>query len=233
MCHDFVSFAGRGKAAAKTDLAETRVTSRHRGAIPCRLSVQPAGGALAKARGLRYFHNGLVGKGHMMRYTIFDTAWGPFGFVTRNGRLVETYLPQSGSRLRRAIRASWPDAVEDGDALPQFQHQVVDYFEGNPVKVTVKVDLSDVPPVRRVVLEACRRIPYGKTATYKDLARTVGRPGTARAVGGAMANNPLPLVIPCHRVLRSDGSLGGFSSPRGVKDKERLLRLENALALHT
>ena len=143
-----------------------------------------------------------------MHYTVFDTAWGSFGFVTRNGRLLATYLPQPAGRIRRTIRAFWPEATEDRSALPAFRRQVVDYFNGKPAKFTLKLDLSDVPP-------------------FRQAARAVGKPGAARAVGGAMANNPLPLVIPCHRVLRSDGSLGGFSGPQGTKEKTRLLQLEN------
>jgi len=165
-----------------------------------------------------------------MRYTIFDTAWGTFGFVASGKRLVATFLPQPERVIRRAVAARCPDAVETPDLLPRFRRHVIDYYKGKPTIFKAEVDLTDVPPFRQAVLRACRRIPYGKTATYADLARTVGKPGAARAVGGAMAHNPLPLVIPCHRVLRTDGSLGGFSSPRGVKEKKRLLRLENALS---
>ena len=106
---------------------------------------------------------------------------------------------------------------------------MTDYFAGKPTKFAVDIDFTDHPPFREAVLRACRRIPYGKTASYADLARAVGKPRAARAVGTAMAHNPVPLVIPCHRVVRSDGSLGGFSTPRGVKEKKRLLLLEGAL----
>ncbi len=164
-----------------------------------------------------------------MHYTIFDTAWGCFGFVARGERLVATFLPQQAERLRRRIGQEWPKAVEDREALPRLRRQVINYFDGKPTKFAVEVDLSDVPPFRRLALEACRRIPYGKTASYADLARAAGNPSAARAVGGAMAHNALPLVIPCHRVLCSDGSLGGFSSPKGIKEKERLLLLEDAV----
>lgn len=164
-----------------------------------------------------------------MRYSTFPTAWGYFGFVARGKSLISTYLPQEAEDLGRAIRDGWPEAVEDREALPRFRRNVVDYFEGKSAKFAVDMDLSEVPTFQRMVLEACGLIPYGKTASYADLARAVGKPGAARAVGGAMAHNPLPLVIPCHRVVRSDGSLGGFSSPRGINEKVRLLRLESAL----
>lgn len=161
-----------------------------------------------------------------MRYDIFDTAWGAFGLVTRGERLVATYLPQPVGRIRRDIHESWPDAVEAKDLLPKFCRQVVAYFAGKKTIFDPKVDLSDVPAFRGEVLRQCRRIPYGKMASYADLARAAGNPKAARAVGGAMANNPIPLVIPCHRVIRSDGSLGGFSSYRQTELKARLLRLE-------
>ena len=126
------------------------------------------------------------------------------------------------------VRSLGPDAVEAPAPLPRFQRAVVDYFEGKRARFPIEIDLSSVPPFYRSVLEACRRIPYGQTASYADLARAVGKPNAARAVGGAMARNPLPLVVPCHRVLRADGSIGGFSSAHGVDEKIRLLRLENA-----
>ena len=164
----------------------------------------------------------------MMHYAIFDTAWGAFGFVEHNKRLIATFLPRARQEIIRAIRASWPDAIEAPDALPRFRQAVVDYFEGKRTRFPIEIDLSGVPPFHRSVLAACRRIPYGQTASYADLAKAVGKPNGARAVGGAMARNPLPLVVPCHRVLRADGSIGGFSSARGVEEKTRLLRLEGA-----
>ena len=162
----------------------------------------------------------------MVEYGIVKTAAGAFGFVTRRHRLVATYLPQPKARIRQAIKKDWPEAVESAESLPAFRRQVVAYYAGESTRLDIGLDLSDLPSFRKTVLEACRRIPYGRTTSYAELARAVGRPRAARAVGGAMANNPLPLVIPCHRVLRSDGSLGGFSSPDGVKQKEQMLRLE-------
>ena len=165
---------------------------------------------------------------NLLYYTVFETAWGYFGLAARAERLRATLLPQPESNLRRTILRRWPDAVESVDLLPSLRDQVVDYFDGKPATFHAALDLSALTPFRRAVLEACRRIPYGRTVSYLDLARAVGQPGAARAVGGAMAANPVPLVIPCHRVLRSDGALGGFSSPRGVEEKRRLLLLEKA-----
>ena len=161
-----------------------------------------------------------------MRYALFDTAWGAFAFVERDERVVATYLPDSAAKLRRKIRNDWLNAKEVASTLPGLRRQVVDYFKGQPVKFDVKLDLSDITPFRQSVLKACRRIPRGKTATYSDLAQAVGKPGAARAVGSAMSHNPVPLIVPCHRVVRSNGSLGGFSSPTGVDEKARMLRLE-------
>ncbi len=91
------------------------------------------------------------------------------------------------------------------------------------------VDLARVGPFEREVLAALRRIPAGQVRTYREIARALGEPGAARAVGAACARNPLPLLIPCHRVVRSDGGLGGYSLRGGVDLKRRLLEAEGAL----
>lgn len=88
------------------------------------------------------------------------------------------------------------------------------------------VDLSHVGQFQRRVLEQLRRIPRGQVRTYREIAREVGHPGATRAVGTACARNPVPLVIPCHRVVRSDGNLGGYSLRGGVTLKRRLLERE-------
>jgi O-6-methylguanine DNA methyltransferase len=86
------------------------------------------------------------------------------------------------------------------------------------------IDTSSLSPFERSVLEVVRKIPEGEVVTYGEVARRVGRPGAARAVGQALARNPFPLLIPCHRVVRSDGRLGGFSS--GPERKRMLLQEE-------
>jgi len=159
-------------------------------------------------------------------FTTLEVGTGVFGFVSRESKLVATYLPQSRRAVVARIHAAFADAVEDASILPRFRQNVASYYRGKCVRFSVRVDLTDQPPYRRAVLEACRRIDFGKTASYTDLARATNNPRAARAVGSAMANNPLPLVIPCHRVLRSDGTLGGFSSPKGIREKLRMLELE-------
>lgn len=79
-----------------------------------------------------------------------------------------------------------------------------------------------------MVLEGLRKVEWGRTVTYKDIASSMGRPGSARAIGMVMSKNPIPLIIPCHRVIRSGGGLGGFSGPGGVDMKKRMLRLEGS-----
>ena len=162
-------------------------------------------------------------------YQLIKTAWGYAGMVVRGGALVSFYLPARRERVSGHIRARWPDAAAGRGLLPRFVQAVQGYFLGKRARFDVPVDLTSYTPFQRHVLEACRKIPYGKTASYKDLACAVGSPQAARGVGGVMARNPLPLVVPCHRVLHADGSIGGFSSPEGIDEKRRLLELEGVL----
>jgi methylated-DNA-[protein]-cysteine S-methyltransferase len=90
----------------------------------------------------------------------------------------------------------------------------------------VPVDWGEMTAFQQKVLTLCRRIPFGKTLTYGELAARAGSPRAARAVGSCMARNPIPLIIPCHRVLASGGRLGDYSAPGGTETKKRLLDLE-------
>lgn len=102
-----------------------------------------------------------------------------------------------------------------------------DYLAGQPVSFDgIPVDLSGLTPFRRRTLEACRRIRYGETTSYAGLARRLKNPAAARAVGSAMRHNPVAIIIPCHRVLGSDGGLGGYSAPGSLDLKRRLLEME-------
>ncbi len=104
--------------------------------------------------------------------------------------------------------------------------QLADYFLGRKVCFTAPLDLSSLTPFARKVLTALAHLPYGQTITYGQLAKRIGAPAGARAVGSCLARNPLPLIIPCHRVLPRTGGLGGFSAPAGPNLKRRLLMLE-------
>ena len=98
------------------------------------------------------------------------------------------------------------------------------YFSGEAVEICVPLKLSGHPDFQRDVWRVTSEIPYGEVRTYGWVAARLGRPKTARAVGGALAQNPFPVVVPCHRVVRTDGSLGGFSA--GLEWKKALLQLE-------
>jgi methylated-DNA-[protein]-cysteine S-methyltransferase len=109
-----------------------------------------------------------------------------------------------------------------GDALCQID----EYLLGQRKVFDFPLDLQGYTPLAGQVLEACRAIPFGSVKTYRQLAAGLGRPGMARFVGNMMARNPLPLVIPCHRVVGSDGHLHGFGAPGGLATKSWLLTLE-------
>jgi methylated-DNA-[protein]-cysteine S-methyltransferase len=129
-------------------------------------------------------------------------------------------LPRGRAR-RRGKGPTVLDAL-----LRRLQRDLRDYFEGRPVEFRYPLDLAGATPFQRAVWRALRRIPYGQTRSYAKIARAVGRPRAFRAVGAACGNNPLPLLIPCHRVVASNGKIGGFSS--GLRWKKYLLALEVA-----
>ena len=106
--------------------------------------------------------------------------------------------------------------------------QIGEYLAGQRAEFTLPLDLSYLTVFQRQVLKATLAVHCGRTATYGEIARRIKRPRAARAVGQALARNPISLVIPCHRVLASDGGLGGYSGARGLRTKEWLLKLEKA-----
>jgi methylated-DNA-[protein]-cysteine S-methyltransferase len=112
-----------------------------------------------------------------------------------------------------------------GTVNAQAEKQLIDYFEGRLKKFSLRLDIH-ASPFQKRVLQRVARIPYGQTMTYGEVARAVGNPRASRAVGAANANNNLPIVVPCHRVVASNG-LGGYGG--GLEMKKRLLRLEGVL----
>jgi methylated-DNA-[protein]-cysteine S-methyltransferase len=107
--------------------------------------------------------------------------------------------------------------------------QLGEYFAGDRSSFNLPVDISQLTPFQRSVLDVACRIAPGQVWTYHRIAEELGRPRSSRPVGQALACNPIPIVIPCHRVVASDGSLGGYSGGSGLKAKRWLLRLEGAL----
>jgi methylated-DNA-[protein]-cysteine S-methyltransferase len=128
------------------------------------------------------------------------------------------------------LRGDWPVVEPDADPLLQRAASLVQaHFAGRRVTFDLPLDLSGIPEFTKRVLLACHRIPPGETRSYTDLAREVGSPLAARAVGQAMRRNPMGLIIPCHRVIGSDGSLVGFAGKsRALALKASLLALEGA-----
>lgn len=161
------------------------------------------------------------------RYRVIETAAGPIGFVATQRGLLRVFLPHnSAARLRAEIEAAVAGASEDGTLLPALARSLESYFRGERIRFNVRFDWSTHPAFLIEVWQACAAIPHGQTRSYGDLARAVGRPGAARAVGVAMRRNPCPIVVPCHRVVRSDGSIGGYSGREGVAFKHQLLAIE-------
>ena len=135
-----------------------------------------------------------------------DTPIGRLGVVVKQERVCEVRFGEHSL---------------DDDTVTQ---QLREYFAGQRREFDLPLDLSGVTPFRAEVLRELSKVPYGETTTYAELARAVGNPKAVRAVGSACATNPLPILIPCHRVLRADGSLGGYRG--GEAAKRFLLRLE-------
>ncbi|MCG3127311.1 MAG: Methylated-DNA--protein-cysteine methyltransferase [Phycisphaerae bacterium] len=160
-------------------------------------------------------------------YRLVETGAGWLAFVSGPRGLKRVYLPEPlRARLESRVRSDFADADENDGLLPVLARQLRQYFAGECVDFNARFDWSGHGAFEVAVWKACGRIEFGQTASYKSLAQRVGHAGAARAVGTAMSRNPFPILIPCHRVLKSDGSLGGYSGAQGVRFKERLLNME-------
>ncbi len=161
-------------------------------------------------------------------YCLFDTAIGPSGIAWDAQGLTRFSLPQSDrAATERRVRAGKRSPAEPTAEVAAVIAELQRHFQGESTTfATVPLHLTPAEPFFRAIYDALRTVGWGRTVSYGELARLAGAPGEARTVGQAMARNPLPVIIPCHRVVTSDGKLGGFSAYGGALTKEKLLDLE-------
>jgi len=168
----------------------------------------------------------------MYGFTFFDTALGRCAIAWGERGIAAIELPASQDeatlrRLRRALPGvrEQPPTPAVADAIGA----IVRLFEGEPDDLaTIVLDMDEVPEFHRRVYDLARTIPPGETLSYGEVASRLGEPGAAQAVGRALARNPFPIVVPCHRVLAANGALHGFSAPGGLDTKRRMLAIEGA-----
>lgn len=168
------------------------------------------------------------------RHHLFETALGRCGIAWRGARVVAFALPGRDDGATAAALARRHPGLAPAPPPEDIRAAIAairQLMAGEPVDLGfVAVDLDDVSDFDRRVYAATRAIPPGATRTYGELAALVGEPGAARAIGRAMGDNPVPVIVPCHRVLAASGRIGGFSAPGGIATKRRLLAIESAHA---
>jgi len=153
---------------------------------------------------------------------VFATDWGWWGLQASARGIVRVVLPQPS---RQQVREQLGEVGSSASPLAEeAARQIQEYLRGRRQQFTVPVDWEPMSGFARQILEACAQITYGETVSYGELARRAGHKSAARAAGQVLGANPVPILVPCHRVICADGSLGGFSG--GLDTKRRLLELE-------
>lgn len=163
--------------------------------------------------------------GGSVYYAAMDT---PIGRVlvacTKSGLARVSFNQNEVSFVRELVKVLQAEAARSVRELALVTKQLQRYFAGRCQRFDVPVDLQRLTPFQRRVLGATRRIPSGHVVSYGEIARRIGQPKASRAVGQALGRNPIPIVIPCHRVISGDGGLGGYTG--GLHIKRRLLAIE-------
>jgi methylated-DNA-[protein]-cysteine S-methyltransferase len=160
-------------------------------------------------------------------WTVEDTPIGPLTLAATPAGLVRIGFGDDDQMLTDLAAHVSPRVVRLPARLDALRRQLDEYFAGRRHRFDVPLDRRLSRGYRLTVLEELSRVPFGETVSYKDLAERTGHPKASRAVGTAMATNPIPIVVPCHRVLRTGGALGGYGG--GLETKVWLLRHEGAL----
>ncbi len=160
-----------------------------------------------------------------LQVSAFPTAIGWCGIIGRDRALHRVLI--GGRNRDEILKRAREMTTARTDWFAHCREAIEQYAEGEFVDFAeFDVDLTSFTAFQTQVLKRVRQVAYGRTASYGQIASRCGRPGAARAVGGAMARNPVPLIIPCHRVIGAKGRLTGFSAPRGLDLKQQLLDLE-------
>jgi methylated-DNA-[protein]-cysteine S-methyltransferase len=170
--------------------------------------------------------------GNAVGQTVFETALGFMGLAWSEKGVTRVFLAEKSSEAieRRLLRhgAAAPAGERDRPAwIAQLIGEIRAYAAGEEVDFSaVPVDLAGVDDFRLAIYTAARKLGFGQTTTYGELAKRAGHGGLPRETGAALGANPVPLIIPCHRILAAGGKIGGFSAPGGSASKERMLALE-------
>lgn len=154
---------------------------------------------------------------------------GSYGVVVSTGHgLFETTLPAAASpdELLTDLHKRYTRPCGANDLTRDVAERLFRYFSGELIDFYYPMDKRRFTPFQQLVYQAVHAIGYGSVKSYGEIAREILRPRAARGVGAAMAHNPLPIIIPCHRVIGSSGAMTGYSAPGGVSRKEMLLRME-------
>ena len=169
-------------------------------------------------------------KSILISYRIVQSQFGEVGIVwkmkNKDAMITRVFLPESGKKIKYVIKKVYPDAVFGSvPIINKIYKKLENFLKGKPIEFSLNnIDLKQLYNFQKKVLLVERQIPYGWVSTYGRLAKKIGVPRASRAVGQALARNPFPIIIPCHRTIRSDGSLGGFQG--GLKLKRKLLEIE-------
>ncbi len=161
----------------------------------------------------------------MIYYTIFNSPIGKVGIAATDKGICQVefnaFQHAFRSKLKKRLR-------EKPEMQPKRFLRIISdlkkYLSGKPVRFNARLDFGDATPFQKRVWQATLKIPFGRTRTYRQIAQAIGKPRAFRAAGQALGKNPIPIIVPCHRVVGSDGSLVGFGG--GIKLKKRLLELE-------
>jgi methylated-DNA-[protein]-cysteine S-methyltransferase len=165
----------------------------------------------------------------MTHYHLFDTKLGRAGIAWSDDGITRFRLPDADRAAAEQQFAAKAKAAPPPPAIATVVEEAERYFSGERIDFTsIELDLGGVDAFRRSIYAALRKVGFGETVTYGELAKRAdaNTPTAAQEVGVAMARNPVPLIIPCHRVLAAGGKLGGFSAPGRTDAKQRMLALE-------
>jgi methylated-DNA-[protein]-cysteine S-methyltransferase len=161
--------------------------------------------------------------------SLFTTRLGTGGVAASDKGLLEIFLPFGGEtadRVRKLFADRYPVDLGESRLTRQGAELLARYFAGEELPFDLPIDRSGFTPFQDEVYKAVGAIPFGEVKSYGCIAGEIGRPRTARGVGVAMARNPLPIIIPCHRVVGKSGEMTGYSATGGVDSKQWLLEME-------